>query len=464
MKTALVAARSAALFAALEAAPFLRVAAEAITLEALQAKAVTLNDEITAIVDAADEAGRDLTEAELDKIEAKKGELEKLDRQIAARSTRPTASLGRRATPEQRQAGRDSVPAEPKADAGRGGFRSFGEFAQVVRASARPGAELDPRIRAAAPSTAGNEASGADGGFAVPPDFRSEIWQKVMGEESLLSRCDQLVTGGNSITLPADETTPWQSSGGIQAYWESELAAINQSKPALSYKNIRLNKLTALVPVSEELLEDAPGMDSYLRTKAPIKMRAKLNTAVVRGTGVGQPMGILTSPSLITAAAISGQGAGTVVYGNIVAMWARMFAECRRNSVWLINQDIEPQLLRMAFDHSSPTPVPAYMPAGGASAAPFATLLGRPVIPIMPCSTLGTVGDIILADLSQYMAVTKGQDIKTDVSMHLFFDAAAMAYRFIMRVAGQPWWASTISPENGNNTLSWAVALSSTRT
>jgi hypothetical protein len=61
------------------------------------------------------------------------------------------------------------------------------------------------------------------------------------------------------------------------------------------------------------------------------------------------------------------------------------------------------------------------------------------------------------------MIVTKGQDIRTDVSMHLYFDAAAMAYRFIMRVSGQPWWGSTISPENGANTLGWAVALSSTR-
>jgi hypothetical protein len=43
--------------------------------------------------------------------------------------------------------------------------------------------------------------------------------------------------------------------------------------------------------------------------------------------------------------------------------------------------------------------------------------------------------------------------------MHLYFDAAALAYRFIFRVAGQPMWGSAITPENGNLTRSWAVAL-----
>ena len=61
--------------------------------------------------------------------------------------------------------------------------------------------------------------------------------------------------------------------------------------------------------------------------------------------------------------------------------------------------------------------------------------------------------------MTQYMALTKGQDIKTDVSMHLFFDQAALAYRFIFRVTGQPWWGSSISPENGTTARSWAVAL-----
>jgi hypothetical protein len=39
-----------------------------------------------------------------------------------------------------------------------------------------------------------------------------------------------------------------------------------------------------LVPMTDELMEDAPALDSYLRAKAPQKMVSKLNTAIVRGT------------------------------------------------------------------------------------------------------------------------------------------------------------------------------------
>ena len=93
------------------------------------------------------------------------------------------------------------------------------------------------------------------------------------------------------------------------------------------------------------------------------------------------------------------------------------------------------------------------------SASPFATLKGRPVVPVEACSTVGDLGDIILVALNQYMGVSKGTDIRADVSMHLFFDAAALAYRFIFRVAGQPMWGAAITPQHGNLTRSWAVGL-----
>jgi HK97 family phage major capsid protein len=102
------------------------------------------------------------------------------------------------------------------------GFRSFGEFAQEVRNAAR-GNETDGvrRLRNAA-TTYGNEQTGADGGFLIPPSFSAEIWKKVQAEENLLNRCTPLVTDGNSMMIPKDETTPWQTTGGVQVYWEGE--------------------------------------------------------------------------------------------------------------------------------------------------------------------------------------------------------------------------------------------------
>lgn len=425
----------------------------------LRADLAELVEQSEAIINKADEEGRDLTEEEVTEITDLRAKADSVNKQISARESvvRISAGTGRRTAHDVQPGGtqaRDSVPAQPRGrDTNRGGFESFGHFSMAVR-NAAVGADPDNRLRASA-----NEGTGADGGFIVPPDFRREIWEKVVGEESLLSRTDQLVTGGNSMTIPKDETTPWETGKGVQVFWESEQSKIRESGVHFEPASMRLNKLTGLVAVTEELLEDAPGIDSYLRSKAPQKMAAKLNTAIIRGTGVGQPKGILSAPSLITIPKASSQPADTVLYENIVKMWARLYAPLRRNAVWLINQDVEPQLDLMQFAPGSSTPVPVYLPQGGASATPFALLKGRPVIPVEACSTLGDVGDIILTDLTQYMTLSKGQNIRTDVSMHLLFDKDMTAFKFVFRITGQPWWGRELQPQNGTMTRSWAVAL-----
>jgi HK97 family phage major capsid protein len=346
-------------------------------------------------------------------------------------------------------------------DRGKWGWRNFGEFGMAVRQASVNGGHLDERlqIRMATPSTYGSEGVGADGGFAVPPDFRSTIMEKVMGEDSLIARTDQLKTSSNSITIPRDETTPWQTTGGLQAYWESEGGLKTQSKPALEQTTIKLNKLTVLVPVTDELLEDAPSLDSYLKKKAPEKIDFKVSLAIIQGNGVGQPQGILGSPSTVSVAKVSGQAADTIKFANIVAMWSRLYGPCRSRAVWLVNQDIEPQLYTMSFEGTSSS-VPAYMPANGLSGSPYATLMGRPVIPSQAMETLGDKGDILVGDFSQYLTATKTGGLRQDVSIHLWFDYDITAFRFVLRVAGQPWWNSAIAPrDNANNTLGCFVTL-----
>ena len=88
--------------------------------------------------------------------------------------------------------------------------------------------------------------------------------------------------------------------------------------------------------------------------------------------------------------------------------------------------------------------------------------LERPVLKLCraeACQALGTVGDIILADLSNYLAVVKSGGLKTDTSIHLFFDQNATAFRFVFRMNGQPWLSAPIARKNGSNTLSHFVSL-----
>jgi HK97 family phage major capsid protein len=80
------------------------------------------------------------------------------------------------------------------------------------------------------------------------------------------------------------------------------------------------------------------------------------------------------------------------------------------------------------------------------------------MVAIEQAPTLGTVGDIVLADLNQYLLVDKG-GVQTATSIHVAFLTDEQVLRFTYRVAGQPLWHSALTPFQGSGTLSPFVSL-----
>ena len=101
---------------------------------------------------------------------------------------------------------------------------------------------------------------------------------------------------------------------------------------------------------------------------------------------------------------------------------------------------------------------PVYIPAGGLSEQPYGTLFGRPVITLEQCSEVGEIGDIILADIGQYLLIDKG-GINATSSIHVRFLYDENVFRFIYRVDGQPVWSKALQPYKGSATVSPFVAL-----
>jgi HK97 family phage major capsid protein len=83
---------------------------------------------------------------------------------------------------------------------------------------------------------------------------------------------------------------------------------------------------------------------------------------------------------------------------------------------------------------------------------------GAPVVEIEQCETLGTVGDIILADWSQYVTADQG-DINEAMSIHVNFIYDQDTFRFIYYFDGQPRWSSALTPFKGSNSVSPFVVL-----
>lgn len=340
-------------------------------------------------------------------------------------------------------------------------FESLGEQLQAIRAAKYGNAEAVQRLKVNAAAQGAGEAIDSDGGFLVQTDFANEIMSK-MAQSNLLSRVRRLSLGPNSnaidINVSAETSRATGSRwGGVQGYWVDEGTAPTASKPKFDRVELKLKKVAALGYATEELLQDASALDSVMTQAFAEELTFLVEDSIINGTGAGQPLGILNSNAEVSVSKETGQGAATLVYENIVNMWARMWSRSRSNAVWLINQDIEPQLFSMSLAVGTGG-VPVYLPANGLSGSPFATLMGRPVIPMEYAATLGTVGDITLMDLSQYGLIDKG-GVRQAQSIHVAFTTDETAFRATYRVDGQPMWKSALTPFKGSDTQSPFISL-----
>lgn len=333
------------------------------------------------------------------------------------------------------------------------GFKTMGEFSFHVRNAALGNGRLDPRLKAAA-TTYGNESVGPDGGFAVPPQFASEIAALALEEQSLLSLADAMPVSGNSMSFPRDESTPWGSTGVI-ATWDGEGDTANQRKPVLGLDTLRLKKLRVLVPASDELLADSVAMTAHLVRKMGEAVLWKTNDAIINGTGAGQPLGILNAGSLVAQAKEGSQAADTIVAGNIAKMYGRCIQGAGSNLVWIMNPDAFQQIVQLSFNAG----VNWMGPNASLQGAPNGTLMGRPIVLSDACDTVGDQGDIILANMAGYRAITKAGGEEFSESMHLWFDQDVTAFKLVFRMDGQPALSAAVTPPNSSITRSHFVAL-----
>lgn len=343
-------------------------------------------------------------------------------------------------------------------------FRTFGEQMKAVAQAALYPHRMDERLKAQKAILGQNETVDSEGGFLVQTDFSTEIFKVMHDTSTIASRCRpwpiSSSANGTKINAVKESSRATGSRyGGVRAYWVAEGGDITASSMDFRQIALDLNKLAAVVYATDEILADTTQLNTLMTTAVPDELNFVLEDSIIDGDGAGKPHGILNSNALVAIAKETGQAASTVLGTNIVKMWARAWGRSRMNAVWLINQDVEPQLMEANLPIGTGG-VPVYLPAGGYSQSPYGTLFGRPVIPTEYNKTLGTVGDVMLVDFSQYLLASKvAGGIETAESIHVQFLTDQTAFRFIYRVDGQPAWESAMTPYNGSNTLSPFVAL-----
>lgn len=220
-------------------------------------------------------------------------------------------------------------------------------------------------------------------------------------------------------------------------------------------RRIELNakKLGCYTSASNELVADGVDFDKQIQDALIKTIGWFLDYAFLQGTGAGQPAGIIGNPAMVTVLKEAGQKAATLVYENVIKMYARLAPQCMGKAVWIASQTCIPQMMTLSLAiGTGGSAVPAMKEANGEF-----SLLGKPVLFTEKVPALGSLGDLLLCDLSQY-TIGMRKEVSLDKSIHVGWSQDISSYRAIVRADGQGSWDKAISPKAGDS-LSWCVAL-----
>ena len=418
-------------------------------LLALMAKKNELKNQAVKVTDAAISENRNMTAEERAKFDDLKNQIEQTDEMI----TNLTALM------DDGEGEPTSTPithGDDPNNANENRFSNFGEQLSAVYAASAPANRntLDGRLMNAA-SGAGN-VPGTDGGFLVQEDFVTELLNGVYETGVLASKARRIPLSSAANTLKIntiDEKSRANGSrwGGVQAYWEGEADEIVGSKPKFKQLTLSLKKLTGLCYATDELLEDASAMQAVIQQAFGEEFGFKVDDAIYRGSGTGEPLGILNSGALVTINKETDQTAHLVA-DNIVKMSAACI-DRHNKAEWYLNSELLPSLSLLKIGDT-----PIYLPGGSLANAPHGTLLGKPINFIEQAAAPGQVGSILLGDMSEYLLIDKS-GINSQSSIHVRFLYDETAFRFIYRVDGQPSCNSTKAPYKGSISKSPFVTL-----
>jgi HK97 family phage major capsid protein len=423
------------------------------------------------LVDTAEKEDRDMTVEEAEQFECSRVEIEGLETRItrlqdvlteAAKDAKPTDGL--KLEPPSQTRIEAKTPAW--VDDPRKGFKTHTDFLMEVMKAPQRGEVADARMQYLSGSrtrfltAAGSDEQGtyADpyGGFLVPIGFSPQLLMVPADAQDAGIATTRVPMTTPTVTFNArvDKSHATSVSGGLTVCRRAETQSQTASRMQFEQVTIKADSLYGLAYATEELLQDSPqSFVAMLEKGFSDQFLWHLVGERLEGSGVGEYMGVLGSPCIVSIGKETGQAADTIVYNNVIKMRARCWNFGR--AVWHYNQDCLPTLMQMTIPIGT-SGIPAWQTSAREGEPDM--FLGRPAYACEHCATVGDTGDILLAVWSEYLEGIY-QAMGMAESIHVRFIENERAFRFTMRCGGAPWWRSALTPKKSAASLSPFVKL-----
>lgn len=330
------------------------------------------------------------------------------------------------------------------------GWSSSEEFLATLhsgRADARLRASYAPRMNAIATGTVP-----ADGGFSVPTEFSAQWLDTSLESEVVRPRAAIWPMVSDSRRVPGFDASDSSASlyGGFSGQWITQGSPITAQTPKLRAIELHARKLALLAQVANELIADGLGYDQQLGQAIIRAIGWFLDSAFLTGAGAPGPLGVLNAPCTI---ATTRDVASQISYNDLVTMFSRLHPASVANAVFVASPTAIPMLTQLTIAiGTAGSHVPVMREQDGGF-----VILTKKVLFTEKLPGLGTNGDVMLADFSQY-AVGLRADVSLERSGHAGFTSDTSYYRGLLRADGMPTWAAPYTPLHGD-TLSPFIVL-----
>jgi len=282
-----------------------------------------------------------------------------------------------------------------------------------------------------------SEGTNADGGYTVPIEFAATVVEFAFQLSPILSKIWRVPMNTSTVKYPKLSQQEGNYFGGVKITYANEGAVPSPATQKVAFEQnvFTANKVLLETAFTSELIEDSLiNIVNYVTGVITRAYMYELERCVIRGTGSGQPRGIIEDVIVKANAVSRSGGAGKVIMadvynleGHLDEMFTNLAYITRRSTISTIRQGLSSAsnaFLKETWDEANgPTLVKS--------------MNGYPYYVTRNCHQTGSLGDIICGDLGYYMLAIR-RDMRIDMSDAPLWTSDQISLRLSARYDGMP--------------------------
>jgi HK97 family phage major capsid protein len=238
------------------------------------------------------------------------------------------------------------------------------------------------------------------GGFGIPVFIDPSVILTAQGSGNPFLELAQQIPVNTNV---------WKgvSSAGVSWSFDTEGTEVSDDSPTLAQPTVTVHMARGFIPFSIEVGQDYPGFADQMGRLLAEGYDELLVDKFTRGTGTGEPQGILTALSANTNVRVKVTTGGQLGSPDPYKVWEALGQRFRRRASWLMNVNVNDAIRQLGTANV----YHAYtinLPDDWADSLFRRPVFESPYMPNTTTNTTDTSGYAVVGDFSNYVVARRG--------------------------------------------------------